>query len=60
MSFKTFKVKVEFDMVVAEENFDSAMRGVSYELAHKIRIALADSKDYMISLPKVETVSEPK
>jgi len=60
MSFKTLKVKVEFDMVVSEERFDAAIPGLSYELLHKIRVALSDSKDYMISLPKVTTESGPK
>ena len=55
MSFKTLKVKVEFDMVVSEERFDAAIPGLSYELLHKIRVALYESKEYMISMPCVTT-----
>lgn len=60
MSFKTFKVKVTFDLVVREDRLDNINHNVAYEMAHKIRVALSDSKDYMISTPLVECVGEGK
>lgn len=60
MSFKTLKVVVEFDMVVPEERFDVTRTNLGYELVHKIRFALTESKDYLISMPAVFIQSEPK
>ena len=60
MSFKILEVKVTFDLVVREDRLDNINHNVAYEMAHKIRVALSDSKDYMISTPLVEAFSKSK
>lgn len=60
MSFEKMQVTVIFDVTVREERLESIGNNVAYEMAHKIRVALSDSKDYLISMPLVEMTSEPK
>ena len=56
MSFQQLKVTVTFDMVVHESRLELANSNIAYDMAHKIRVALSDSKDYMISTPNVQVV----
>lgn len=58
MSFTKVKVTVTFDAVVHNWRIESKDHSIGYEMVHKIRVALGDSKDYLISTPCVETIME--
>jgi len=60
MSFKQLEVTVTFDMAIREDRLNNINHNAAYEMAHKIRVALSDSKDYIISTPLVECFEKSK
>ena len=61
MSFQTYKVKVEFDLVTTyEPRTDLEKMNFTFDLSEKVRLAFLDKRGYLITNPKLTLTGDTK